>query len=67
MNKKLAIIAVASTVLIILGGINTTFIYGTQYVPMDTGLIGGIVIGLIVKELLLIMIRSNLVRLIFLF
>ena len=37
MNKKLAIIAVATTVLIILGGFNSTMFYTTQYLTSQQG------------------------------
>jgi len=37
MNKKLAIVAVATTILIILGGFNSTMFYTTQYLTSQQG------------------------------
>jgi len=37
MNKKLMIIAVATTVMLIFGGISTNYLYGTQYMESKSG------------------------------
>jgi len=37
MNKKLMIIAVATTVMLIFGGMDTNYLYSTQYMESKSG------------------------------
>ena len=57
MNKKLAIIAIACVICIVLGGMNNVILFGTQYLTTKEGYtytvgesVGGIAIGRIVKK-----------------